>query len=97
MSMQISMFLLIVCSTMTGLIVEAIKKMKDGITKINVLTAIVGTIVGVFIPVGYILYTGIGFNTQNILTIISITILSWLCSMLGFDKVMQTLKQIKGE
>lgn len=97
MSIQISMFLLIICSTMTGLIVEAIKKMKGGINKINIVTAIVGTIVGVIIPVGYILYTGISFDVQNILAIISIAIFSWLCSMLGFDKVMETFKQVRGE
>ena len=95
MSMQISIFLVALCSVLTGLIVEAIKKMAGGLKADNIVAAIVGVLVGTIIPVGYILYTGIEFNIQNILTIIGIAILSWLCSMLGFDKVMQTIRQIK--
>lgn len=94
MTLQISMFLLLVCSAITTLIVEAIKKMKGGLKSANIVAAIVGVITGILIPVGYSLYNGISFDIQNILTIISIAILSWLCSMLGFDKVVQTLKQL---
>ena len=45
--------------------------------------------------VGYILLTGIGFNAQTIVYAITLIFLSWLCSMVGYDKVAQTITQIK--
>lgn len=95
MTMQISLFLLMICSAITGLIVEAIKKMAGGELKsANMVAAIVGVVVGSILPIGYILYNAIEFNIQNILVILSIAVLSWLCSMLGFDKVVQTIRQM---
>ena len=94
MTITIGSFILMICSVMTGLITEAIKKMVT-VTKPNIVAAIVSVIVGIAVPVGYILMNHIFFDTTAILYIISIVVLSWLCSMLGFDKVMQTISQIK--
>lgn len=95
--LQVALPILVVCSGLTTLFVEAIKMMAGGKLKsANIVAAIVGAIIGTVIPVGYILYTGIGFGIQNILIILAIAVLSWLCSMLGFDKVVQTLRQLKG-
>lgn len=94
MTITIGSFILMICSIMTGLIVEAIKKMVN-VDKPNIVAAIVSVIVGIAVPVGYILMNHIFFDTTAILYIISIVVLSWLCSMLGFDKVMQTISQIK--
>ena len=94
MTISIGSFILMICSIMTGLIVEAIKKMVQ-VDKPNILAAIVSVIIGIAIPVGYILLKGIPFNLTSILYVISIVVLSWLCSMLGFDKVMQTIGQLK--
>ena len=83
-----------VCSIMTGLITEAIKKIVV-IDKPNIVAAIVSVIVGIAIPVGYIMANNLSFDTTAVLYIISIVVLSWLCSMLGYDKVMQTIAHIK--
>ncbi len=94
MTISIGSFILMICSLLTGLIVEAIKKMVT-VDKPNIVAAIVSVIVGIAVPVGYILLNNLAFDTAAILYIISIVTLSWLCSMLGFDKVTQTLAQLK--
>ena len=94
MSFEIGCFILLLCSTITGLVVEAIKKMVE-ITKPNIVAAIVSIIVGILIPIGYVLIMHISFSTETILYIVSIVVLSWLVSMLGYDKVIQSLLQVK--
>lgn len=94
MSLTVGGFLLMVCSVLTGLIVEAIKKMGD-IKKPNVTACIVSIIVGAIVPFGYILYNNIALDANAVMYIVSLIILSWLCAMLGYDKVIQTLTQIK--
>lgn len=94
MTLTACSFILLLCSTMTGLIVEAIKKMKE-IEKPNIVAAIVSVIVGIAISVGYIIINHIAFSVDTILYVIAIVILSWLVSMLGYDKVIQTLMQLK--
>lgn len=94
MTVSIGSFILMLCSLLTGLITEAIKKMVN-VDKPNILAAIVSVVVGIAVPCGYIILNNLAFDTTAILYIISIVTLSWLCSMLGFDKVVQTLNQLK--
>lgn len=94
MTISIGSFILMICSIMTGLIVEAIKKMVH-VDKPNILAAIVSVIIGIAVPVGYIMANNLSFDTTAFLYIVSIVVLSWLCSMLGYDKVMQTIAHIK--
>lgn len=94
MTITIGSFILMICSIMTGLITEAIKKTVT-VTKPNIVAAIVSVIVGIAIPVGYIILNNLVFDTTALLYTISLVVLSWLCSTLGFDKVMQTLQQLK--
>lgn len=94
MTIEVGMFLLMLCSVLTGLIVEAIKKMTE-VKKPNIVAAVVAVFVGAIIPVMYILYNSLSFDTTAILYIISLIFLSWLCSMLGYEKVIQTLTQTK--
>ena len=94
MSITIGSFILMVCSIMTGLIVEAVKQMVH-VDKPNILAAVVSVVVGIVIPCMYIIMNNLPFDTTAILYIVSIVVLSWLCAMLGFDKVVQTLEQLK--
>lgn len=89
------MFLLALCSVLTGLIVEAIKKLKD-VEKPNLVAAIVSVIVGLAVSVGWVLISKIAVSVEVILFVIALIVLSWLCSMLGYDKVIQTIAQILG-
>lgn len=94
MTISIGSFILMVCSIMTGLIVEAVKKMVH-VDKPNILAAVVSVLVGVIVPLCYIAKNNIPMDITAVLYVISIVVLSWLCAMLGFDKVMQTISQIK--
>lgn len=94
MTVSIGSFILLICSVMTGLIVEAIKQTVT-VSKPNILAAVVSVVVGIAVPVMYIVGNKIPIDAPTILYIISIVVLSWLCSMLGYDKVIQTLEHIK--
>lgn len=93
MTISVVSFILMVCSILTGLIVEAIKKMFV-VSMPNILAAVVSVIVGSFISIGYIMYNSIAIDINAVLYIVSTIVLSWLSAMLGYDKVMQTLSQI---
>lgn len=86
--------ILIICSVVTGLIVEAIKKMMV-IDKPNILAAVVSVIVGIFVSIMYAIYNNLVIDTMYVMHIVSVVVLSWLCSMLGYDKVIQTLAQLR--
>lgn len=79
-------------AAITGLITEAIKKMmgnKD--YNSNVIAAIVSVVVSVFICTGYAIFNSIVVDVKFIFACICMCVLSWLCAMLGYDKVIQTI------
>lgn len=89
---------LMIVSALAGLVTEAIKKMLKEHQKeyhANTLTGIVSTVLSVVIGIGYVLFTRTEFNVQTIIYIVALTFMSWLCSMVGYDKVTQTIAQIK--
>ena len=94
MTISIGSFILMVCSLVTGLLVEAIKQLVD-VKKPNVVAAIVSVVVGIAIPIGYIILKKLPIDTTAVLYTISLVVLSFLCSTLGYDKVIQTLNQLK--
>ena len=97
--MNTSIFLIgmLACSILTGLLTEAVKKLLKE-TKVkyskNILAAIISVIVGVGVGVGYIVYTGILWTPQVISLLVLLIILSFICSMVGYDKVIQSIEQI---
>lgn len=90
-------FIILVCSTVTSLVVEAIKRMvgADKIKNTNILVAIVSVLVGVIIPVGHMIIHKIPMTPEAVLYVAGTVGLSWLCAMVGYDKVIQTLLQMK--
>lgn len=94
------MFLLglLISSTITSLATEAVKKVlieKNKTYHANILAGIVALIVSALIGVGYVLLIAIPFTTQVIVTIVALVLLSWLCAMVGYDKVIQAIGQFK--
>lgn len=89
---------LMVVSLLTGLVTEAIKKIMDenGKTyKANTLAGIVSVILAPASCMFYAINTSMAFNEQFITGVIALTFMSWLCSMVGYDKVVQTFAQFK--
>lgn len=82
---------------MTSLITEALKKMLgDRRYSPNILAAIVAVITAGGICTGYLILTGTPLSPQIWVYIVAIVVLTWLCATLGYDKVLQTLKQLGG-
>lgn len=98
MSIETFLMLLLTVSILTGLVTEGIKKLADeaGETyKPNLLAGAVSEVLSVLVSVGYIILTETQFTDKMAVILIALVLLSWLCSMLGYDKVIQSIMQIK--
>lgn len=89
---------LLVISTLTSLVTEAIKKilveLKIGYYP-NLLVGITSAVLSGAIGAGYVIFTDLGFTAQVIICIIALVFMSWLCAMVGYDKVIGQFKNIK--
>lgn len=97
-TLEVFLFGLMITSTLTGLVTEAIKKiLAEHNTKYraNTLAGIVAAALSVAIGIGYVIITSIGFSGQIVVCIIAQVFLSWLCSMVGYDKVIGIFKTTK--
>lgn len=92
-------FLLLV-SLLTNLTVQAIKKILEE-KKIkysaNILAMGISITLSIAISVCYAIYFCIDINSQFFIFTIALCYLSFLTSTLGYDKIIQTLKQIGGD
>lgn len=89
---------LTVVTTLTGLVTEAIKKILNGKNKTycaNTLAGIVAAVLSVFVGIGYAIIASVAFSSQYIVCVIALAFVSWLCAMVGYDKVFQAIIQIK--
>ena len=90
---------LAIVSALTTLTVQGIKKILDeqGKTyKSNLLAGIVAVVLSVACVVGYVLYFGQPFTVQTAVLMVAFAFLSWLCAMVGYDKVKMLIEQLKG-
>lgn len=96
--MTFNMFIafLTIGSLVSSLLTEAVKKSFQNIATnvIALINAVVVGLVGTIIE--YILF-GIELNLKNIICIVLMMFCMWMGSMVGYDKVMQTILQIKGD
>ncbi len=100
MTMTIEIFLLglLIASTLSGLATEAVKKLLDEHEKnyySNTLAGIVSAVVSVLLGGGYVIYTATPVTAQAVIAIVALVLMSWLCAMVGYDKVMQAIEQFK--
>lgn len=97
-SFQIFLLGLLISSTITGLATEAVKKVLTENNKTyhaNTLAGIVALIVSALIGVGYVLLMAIPFTIPIVIYIVALVLMSWLCAMVGYDKVIQAISQFK--
>ena len=89
------LMLLVLCSAMTSLATEAVKNQMGDDKKIpsNILAGIMSVVVSAIICVGYIILTGTTLTVQTWVYIVGLVLLSWLCAMTSYDKVIQTIEQ----
>jgi hypothetical protein len=85
-------------SVLTSLTVEALKKLLgENIKSYNLLAAIVSVLLTIAISIGYLVYTGTMLTSQIVVVIVALMFLSFLAATVGYDKVVQMIKQIIGE
>ena len=99
MTIEVFPTMLLVCSILTTLTVEAIKKMftNGESRKANIVAAVVAIVLAAAIAIIYAIMFAVTVDAQYIVMIIALCFLSWLCSMLGYDKVVQAIAQITGK
>lgn len=91
-------FGLLIVSTLTGLVTEAVKKTLTEFNKsykANTLAGVVATIMSAAVGVSYIVLTNSTFTSQIIVYLVAMIFMSWLCAMVGYDKVIQAISQFK--
>ena len=90
MTLTLFMALLVVMAVCVSLITEAVKKfMDDAKVKYS------SNMVGVGGTVLVYLFAGIPFTTANIVCIVLMAVAIWVGSMVGYDKVLQMVEQLK--
>lgn len=97
--MTISLFIAVLTlgSAVSGLITEAIKKFYENANKeysANVIALVDAVVVGIGGTAVVYLLAGIEWNINNIVCMILMGVAVWVASMIGYDKVIQMLKQI---
>ncbi len=89
---------LLIVSVVTNLTVEGIKKLLDGINvkySSNVLAAVSSVIIACVVCVIYIIMNDIVFSLKVGVEIVILMYLGFLTSTVGYDKVVQMIKQIQ--
>ncbi len=96
MNVSVFLILLFAFSVISGLFTEAIKKIINDKANFscNLIALCVALIVGSVGTGVYYQLSNIPFNTNNIIYMVLLGLASGLCSMLGYDKVKQSILQI---
>lgn len=97
MTLEVFLILLLAISIFTSLTVEAIKNFLGSAYtgSSNIVAGVVAIVLGVAVGVFYCLLAEVAFSMNIILILIALVFLSWLGSMVGYDKVVQAITQIK--
>lgn len=98
MTFEVFMMLLFAFSIFTSLFVEAGKKFLDSLKVTyasNILVFCVAVLVGGFGTLFFYIWNDIAFTATNIISIFLMICANWLVAMLGYDKVMQAITQLK--
>jgi len=96
--LQTFLLLVLVISVFTSLTTEAVKKLlvdQNINYPANTLTGIIAVIMALAIGIGYMIMVGLAITVQTVVCLIALIFLGWLCAMVGYDKVAQTIAQLK--
>ena len=85
-------------SVLSGLVTEGIKKLISDKANMsyNIIALVVALVIGGAGSAVYYQLNAIPFNIDNIIYLVLMGLASGLCSMVGFDKIKQAIKQITG-
>ena len=98
MTLHVFLGLLIMVSVLAGWFTEGIKKLlqeRNKSYRANILAGACATVTSVLVGTAYIVLTETVINSQMAVYLIALVLLSWLGSMVGYDKIIQTISQNK--
>ena len=99
MTVELFLMVLTILSIVTSFVTEGVKKFLDSVEvkyAANIVVLAVAVIVGgIGTPIFYVI-AGMEWSALNIACIFLMMVANWLGAMLGYDKVMQAIAQIKG-
>lgn len=98
MNLQTFLLGLLIASTMTSLATEAVKTIlveKGKPYYANSLAGVVSLFVSSALGACYIVLTDTAFSAHVVVYMIALMFMSWLCAMVGYDKVIQAISQFK--
>lgn len=93
MSISLFLWLFTVGSMAASLLTQALKKALD--MSSNLVALINALIVGAAGTTAAYILMGVPLNLQNIICIILMSLCIWIGSMIGYDKVIQTISQLR--
>ena len=97
MSITLFITILTIGGMVTALLTEAIKKMYANMKKdysANIIALVNAIVVGCGGTSVVYMLMNIPWTVNNIICMVLMTVAVWIASMLGFDKVLQTVNQI---
>jgi len=95
MTVQLFVILLTILSLVANLVTEAVKKvLGEREYSSNILVAAISAICGWGGGIATYILMGIAFTGPSIVTLILLAPACWLVATVGYDKVIQTIKQI---
>lgn len=97
MSITLFITILTIGGMVTTLLTEAIKKMYANMKKdysANIIALVNAVVVGCGGTAVVYMLMNIPWTVNNIICMVLMTVAVWIASMLGFDKVLQTVNQI---
>lgn len=98
MTITLFMTLLVIMALAVSLLTEAVKKLFEGSKftySSNVVVLIVSIIVGIGGTALAYVFLGIAFTPPNIVCMVLMALAVWVGAMLGYDKVLQMIEQLK--
>lgn len=98
LNFEIFLFGLMVISTLTSLVTEAIKKAApkfDQKVGSSAVAGIVSVALSVGVSAGFMVLNSIAFSAATVVYIVALMFASWLCAMIGYDKVVKVITQFK--
>ncbi len=98
MTITLFMALLTLLAIITSTATTGVKNFLDGINvkySSNVVVAVVSAIIGGGGTAITYVFLGVDFTAANIISIALMAVAVWFSAMVGYDKVIQMIKQIK--
>ncbi len=95
MTVEMFIYLLTIGSVFASLLTQATKKAFANVSS-NVLALVDAIVVGIVGTSCTYVILEIPFTPSNIIYIAFMAVCIWIGSMVGYDKIIQTIKQIRG-